>query len=84
MTQHRVGVLDVIGRASPVTVWDVPALPTGVINVATRNALDEQELRRLVRTAPVLLYQGRVSWGHAHRWLTITNHSVSPSHWHRA
>jgi hypothetical protein len=76
-TRHRVGLLDVIGRASPVAVWDMPALPTGVMQVATHTAAQEQALRRLVRSASVLLYQGRPSWGHAHRWIVVTEHAVT-------
>jgi hypothetical protein len=76
-TTHRVGLLDVIGRSSPVTVWDTPSLPAGVLSVVTRTYTAGVDLLELVRTAPVLLWQGRHMWGHPHRWLVVTGHSVS-------
>jgi hypothetical protein len=76
-TEHRVGLIDVIGRASPVTVWDVPSLAAGTLPIVTRTYADGTALYDLVRTAPVLLWQGRRSWGHPHRWLVVTNHTVS-------
>jgi hypothetical protein len=76
-TEHRVGLIDVIGRASPVSVWDVPSLATGTLPIVTRTFADGTALHELVRSAPVLLWQGRRAWGHPHRWLVITNHTVS-------
>jgi hypothetical protein len=75
--EHRVGLLDVIGRASPVTVWDTPGLGVGEMRVVTRTLTEGAELARLLRTAPVLLYQGRRMWGHPYRWMAITSHSTS-------
>jgi hypothetical protein len=76
-SEHRVGLLDVIGRASPVTVWDTPSLAAGMLPIVTRTYADAVALDELVRTAPVLLWQGRRSWGHPQRWLVITQHNVS-------
>jgi hypothetical protein len=76
-TEHRVGLLDVIGRASPVTVWDTPNLPTGMLPIVTRTYADAVALNDLVRTAPVLLWQGRRSWGHPQSWIVITGHTTT-------
>jgi hypothetical protein len=76
-TEHRVGVLTVIGRASPVTVWDQPSLPTGEMRIATRTGAEATALLKLLRSAPVLLYQGRDELGHPYRWLVVTNHTAS-------
>ena len=62
-TQHRVGLLDVIGRASPVSVWDTPSLAAGVLATVTRSYTDGTDLYNLIRTAPVLLWQGRRTLG---------------------
>jgi hypothetical protein len=76
-SEHRVGLLDVIGRASPVTVWDTPSLPTGMLPIVTRTYADAVALNDLVRTAPVLLWQGRRAWGHPHSWIVITSHTTT-------
>jgi hypothetical protein len=76
-TEHRVGLLDVIGRAAPIAVWDTPGLPTGTLSTVTRTYDDGVALRDLIRNAPVLLWQGRRAWGHPYRWLAVTAHTVS-------
>jgi hypothetical protein len=76
-TEHRVGLLDVIGRASPVTVWDTPSLGAGEMTVVTRSFDDAAALQSLLRTAPVVLYQGRFDWGHPYRWMAVTGHATS-------
>jgi hypothetical protein len=76
-TEHRVGLLDVIGRASPVAVWDTPSLGTGEMTVVTRTFADAAALQSLLRTAPVILYQGRHDWGHPYRWMAVVGHATA-------
>jgi hypothetical protein len=70
-------LLQVIGRASPVTVWDTPSLQTGELRIATRTADAAAQLQALLRTAPVLLFQGRRDLGHGRRWVVVTQHTES-------